>query len=269
MAKILKILILLAIIAGILFTGYLVLTGRTKTITEDKDLSLSESSQTISPESEEISETETLSAISTIPSEYSIQADVKLNGSGTGYHAKLVACTKTSAVSFGIQYDEYGEGEFNDQTTFIIENIESNNPGGQEYIRTGLSERGQFYNLMLTVQKDGTCNFYVNNEQVGSVVNPELAGQKLYLRVEGSGRINGDTVEATFENIKLKGSGNYNAKKNWGTYNFDTNAGIQSDTENFKNQHSISIQGTVKDIGETDDWDSAYEEVSGIIQFVE
>ena len=45
-------------------------------------------------------------------SEYSIEADVSLTGTGTGYHAKLVACTATSAFSFGIQHDEYAAAPY-------------------------------------------------------------------------------------------------------------------------------------------------------------
>lgn len=208
------------------------------------------------------------SDISNVASEYSIEADVELSGSGSGYHAKLVACTATSAVSFGIQFDSAGEGEYNNQTAFLIENVEHNNANGQTYTRTGLSSLNQKHHLMLTVQKDGTCDVYVNGAKAGSVHNSGLANQTVYLRVEGSARLNGDSVNAKFSNIKLKGHGTYYPDKVWGTHNFDTNATIHS-TDNYTGSKSVSVSGTVSGLAAGQDWDSAYDKVSGILQFVE
>ncbi len=205
--------------------------------------------------------------IENTPAEYAIEADVNLNGSGSGCHAKILACTSTSAVSFGPQYDQHAEAPYTDTTAYLIENVDNNNAGGQKYTRTGYAQKGQTSRLMLAVQKDGTCDVYVNGAKVGSVHNSNLAGKQLYLRVEGSARVNGDSVNAQFSNIKLK-HGDYNASKTWNTHNFDTSPTIHS-SDNYRSNKSISISGTVSGLGANQDWDSAYNKVSGIIQFVE
>lgn len=207
--------------------------------------------------------------VANVDSRYTIEADVKLTGSGTGYHAKILACTPTSAVSFGIQYDRHAIAPYTDRTAFLIENVYSNNAGGQEYSRTGYAELNKTFHLMLTVQNDGRCDVYVDGNHVGSVTNPGLADQAVYLRVEGSGRKDGDSVNATFTNISLKGSGYYDASKKWGTYNFDTNPGIHSDMSGYAQNKAVTINGSVVGLSPEQDWDNAYGIVSGITQFVE
>lgn len=210
------------------------------------------------------------SDITNTDSEYSIEADVTLSGSGTGYHAKLVVCTSQSAVSFGIQYDRWGVAPYTDQTTFLVENVANNNAGGQSYVRYGYAKKNTTYHLMLTMKSDGTCTMYVNGTKVGSVKNTDLTSLPVYLRVEGSARLEGDSVTATFSNIKLKGSGSYDAAKTWGTADFTTNASITSDASGYTSDGTgtVVISGSISGIG-TQDWDSAYDKVSGIIQFVE
>lgn len=202
-------------------------------------------------------------------SQYSIEADVTLSGSGTGYHAKVTANTSTSAVSFGIQYDEYGVSPYTGQTVFLIENVSSNDAGCQEYVRPGYAARNKTFHIMLTVQSDGKCDVYVDGANVGTVNNTGLANAPVYLRVEASARLNGDSVDATFSNIKVKGSGSYNESKLWGTHDFTTNAGISSDASKFSSEKKVNIKGTVTGLSAGEDWDNAYDRVSGIIQFVE
>lgn len=219
---------------------------------------------------------ELISKISTIPacietvdSQYSIECDMKLTGSGTGYHAKILACTSQAAVSFGLQYDKCAVAPYTNKTAFIVENVKSNNPGGQEYSRTGYAATNKTYNVMLTVQTNGRVDLYVDGSKVGSVKNPNLANQQLYLRVEASGRKNGDSVNAVFTNIKVKSKGKYDATKNWGTHIFDTNPNIHSNTSAYASQKMITISGKVTGLSASQDWDNAYESVSGITQFVE
>ena len=86
--------------------------------------------------------------------------------------------------------------------------------------------------------------------------------------MEGSARKNGDSVKAVFSNIRLKGNGKYDAAKSWGTHDFTTNKGVKSNASAFAGTGTIAISGKIKGIGSSEDWDSAYEKVSGIIQFV-
>ena len=201
-------------------------------------------------------------------SEYSIEADVSLTGTGTGYHAKLVACTATSAFSFGIQHDEHAAAPYTGKTAFMTENVYSNAAGGQQYQWIRLGEKNKTYHLMLTVKKDGTCNCYIDGKLVKTAKNPNLARTTVYLRVEGSARKNRDSVKAVFSNIRLKANGKYDAAKSWGTHDFTTNKGVRSNASAFAGTGTVTISGKIKGIGSSEDWDSAYEKVSGIIQFV-
>lgn len=213
-------------------------------------------------------EREEASNIANTDSKYTIEADVSLSGTGTGYHAKLVACTSTSAVSFGLQYDEWGVAPYTDKTTFLVENVSHNGQNGQTYSRMGYGLRNKTYHLMLTVQEDGWCSFYVNGVCVGSELNAELANRTIYLRVEGSGRKNGDSVHAEFTNIALKCDGVYEPDKRWGTHNFDSNPGVHSDDSRYASQKTVVIDGSIERLTPEQDWDNAYGIVSGTIQFV-
>ena len=84
-----------------------------------------------------------------------IEADITLTGSGSGYHAKLVLCTPTSAVSYGIQYDKCASAPYTGKAMAMIENVASNAAGGQSYSRPGNRELqpGKTYHMMMTVDK--------------------------------------------------------------------------------------------------------------------
>ncbi|MGN0160261.1 MAG: hypothetical protein ACI4AQ_02605 [Lachnospiraceae bacterium] len=203
------------------------------------------------------------------PSWASIEADVSLSGSGTGFHAKLVMCTPTSAVSYGIQYDSCAAAPYTGKTMALVENIGSNNPGGQSYFRPGNVELqlDQSYHMMLTLNRDGSGSVYLDCNKIGDFYNPNLAYQDIvYLRVEGSGRKNGDSVYATFNNIRLKVNGTYQSGKEWGMHEFQQNPSIGSAAYSTSN---IVISGYVSGIGDNEDWDSRYNDVSGIIQFIQ
>ena len=200
--------------------------------------------------------------------EYTIETDMVLSGSGSGYHAKLVACTATSAVSFGIQYDKHARAPYTGKAWFMIENVAHNGAGGQNYIWVQEAARDKTYHVMLTVKKNGTCSCYINGKLAKTVKNSSLANTTVYLRVEGSARLNGDSVNATFSNIELKADGKYYADKIWGTHDFTTNKGIKADASGYAASKRVTIKGKVKGLASGQDWDSAYEQVSGIIQFV-
>jgi hypothetical protein len=213
-------------------------------------------------------QTEGTYTIENVSADTAIEADITLNGSGTGCHAKLVLCTATSAVSFGLQYDTCAKAPYTGKTMLLIENVSSNDSGGQTYDRPSNQEAalGQTCHLMITLNKDGTGDVYLNKNKIGSYTNKDLANQQIYLRVEGSARLNGDSVDATFTNIKLKSNGVYNPNKVWGTHDFTTCDSIKS---TVTSSNSVEISGTVSGLGSNEDWDSAYDKVSGIIQFVE
>lgn len=208
------------------------------------------------------------SVISNTKSEATIEADVTLTGSGTGYHAKLVICTQTSAVSFGIQYDSCAAAPYTGKAMALVENVANNMPGGQTYTRPGNKslKLGKTYHMMLTVNKNGKGSVYLDYKKIGDFSNAGLANQFLYLRVEGSARLNGDRLNAVFRNIKCKTGGAYLPDKVWTTATFPSCPTIHS---KVKKDGSIVISGSVSGLPAGGDWDSHYEKVSGIRQFIQ
>lgn len=207
--------------------------------------------------------------IKTVPGDYAIQADVNLTGSGSGFHAKLLVCTATAATSFGIQFDKHTIAPYTAKAAFMVENIRSNYAGGQDYSWIGQSALGVTSRMMLAFQKKtGTVTMYINGYKVGSVKNPNLRNQSVVMRVEASARKSGDAVSASFSNIKLKRNGKYKKSYKWDTRIFNTGKGLKANIINFtKKSKNIVISGKLSGISSEQDWDSAYENVSGIVQF--
>lgn len=208
------------------------------------------------------------STIENTKSELAIEADVKLTGKGSGCHAKLVMATPSSAVSFGLQYDQWAEAPYTGKTMALIENISSNNTGGQRYTRPGniALQLNKTYHLMMTVDKKGNGDVYLDYKKIGSFSQPNLASEKCYLRIEACARLNGDSVNATFSNIKCKWNGKFDPSKVLGKSlqwnEFKQNAGLNY---KYNKGKSIQIYGTVQGIN--GDWDSDYNSVSDILQF--
>lgn len=223
------------------------------------------------------------STIANTESNHTIEADVTLTGSGTGYHAKLVMAAPDAAVSFGLQFDTAAVAPYTGKTAFLIENIGSNNVGGQSYHRANyLASLNTTYRLMLTMQKDGSYVGYVNGTEVIRGRNAVLANRSdIYLRVEGAARKTGDSITAHFSDIKLKQHGIYNENRRWpATPQFNIANGIltkidgvqvrntASDTRTINN--NVVFTGTLTGLPQHADWDTAgyYDKVSGLIQFI-
>lgn len=206
--------------------------------------------------------------ITNVASKMAIEADVNLKGSGSGYHAKLVMCTPTSAVSFGLQYDKHAVAPYTGKMVTLIENVSSNNAGGQVYTRPSgkALKKGKTYHLMMTVDKKGKGNVYLDYKKIGSFTQKNLKKGECYLRIEACARLNGDKVDATFSNVKCKWNGQYEARKtlgyDLGWNEFKQNKGLKYAV---KDDGSIRMWGKIKGIN--GDWDSDYEAVSEILQF--
>lgn len=198
--------------------------------------------------------------------QFAIEADVTLSGSGSGYHAKLVMGTPTSAVSFGIQYDAHAVAPYTGRAMLMVENVESNNVGGQTYDRPGNIELqvGKTYHLMMATNGKGKVTVYLNYKAIATYYNAGMNGSAPYLRVEGAARLNGDKVNAKFSNIRLRIYGKYDPSEALRDSNFDTNQTVHSV---FKSPSTVTIKGTISGLAAGADWDSAYDKVSGIMQF--
>ncbi len=198
-----------------------------------------------------------------------ISADVSLTGSGTGYHAKLVIGTANSAVSFGLQFDNYADSPYAGHTAFLVENILSGT--SQQYTRfdyngSKYASLNKTYNLTLVVTKStGKVRVYVNNKKVGSVTNKNLANQQLYVWVEGAARKCNDSVTANFKNIKVIENGALNTSPQ--VSYIQTASGIKTNTTVNACPSSIKISGTLNNLSSSLDWDSAPSSVNGYVRF--
>lgn len=118
----------------------------------------------------------------------------------------------------------------------------------------------------MTIDNKGKGAVYLDYKKIGNFTNSGLANQYLYLRVEGSARLNGDKINATFQNIKCKTNGKYNPDKVWGLHEFKTNPTLKGKR---KKDGTIVISGYISGLPAGGDWDNQYGSVSEIVQFVE
>lgn len=200
---------------------------------------------------------------------YGVEADVKLNRTnGSGSHAKLVIGTPTSAVSFGMQYDVGAADPYGSRNMALIENVASNDPGCQQYVRPSGFEfqRNKFYHLMITADAKGNGEVYVDYRKIGSFRQPNLTKGSIYLWIEASGRLNGDGVDAEFANIKSKDKysginviGNTDDYKN--CRHDQTNVGLKCKYN--KKTNTVRLYGKITNLH--GDWDSAYNGVSYVL----
>ncbi len=225
---------------------------------------------------------------------YAIQSKVTLTGTGSGYHAKLAYVARGAAISYGIQHDEFASAPYTGVDALMVENVFNNNAGGQRYDWLGVTlNPGQTYTLMLTLSKNGSATVYLDGQALKTYQNDGLktvnsSDVKEYLanplpRVEGSGRLNGDTVNAQFSSIKLK-EGSYRDFKKYSPTNanaleaypgkkylyFLSNSVKANPTLNIAtpSKNSANITGSISGLAPGMDWDSAYEDVSGMVQWV-
>lgn len=200
---------------------------------------------------------------------YAIEARMQLSGTGTGYHAKLVFGTPTSAVSFGIQCDSTAYDPYKNVPIYLVENIRSNAPGMQDYKRLGAASANP--KVMLSAYADGNIVLYVDGNEIGRVHNPELANTDptfTYVMCEASGRKLGDTVSATFSDVKIKKGGAYNPNATYYTNQIHSNRGISVNFPATVNGPCNGvISGTVLDIPAESDWDVNFDDVSGKVEF--
>ena len=201
-----------------------------------------------------------------ITDRYAISADIKMDGYGDGFHSKLVFVAKPeSGISFGIQYDKDALPPYTSKYSLIVEDIYSNQPGWQFYFRPSTIElkKGKFYNLMMSLNKKGYFSVYFDHHKIGTYYNERMAGKLVYPRVEGCGKHNGDIVLTEFKNIDLK-IGPYDLIDLYTPYRLDTAPMIKS---RIKSRSRVLIQGHLNGLLPFQDWDSAYEDVSGIVQY--
>lgn len=226
------------------------------------------------------------------PAYASIEADVTLNGTGTGYHAKVDISSANGSngqiAAWGINYEEgvHNLGQaFSNNTCFIVENIRDHaNVGGgigKQYIRYPGAERNVSERIRLSYYSDGTIGYYVNDRLYNRI--PTSLTPPFIFTVEGSCARNGDSISALFHNVRVKAGNNsatygtigrWNATNNYfgltGSVDFGvgtvrTDGQYATDGEptygvNMLVSGTANIPGIASD-GRPYDWDSSFEAV--------
>lgn len=182
-----------------------------------------------------------------------IEANVNLKGTGTGYHAKI-DISGSGTASFGIQYEQNinkssdpkikAAGGKNN-TVFLLENVMSHateaGKVGKNYTYIQNANLNTTYKLRLSWHKDdNTLHCFVNDKEIYSEKTTFKA--PFTFATEGSCAHNGDSIDATFTNVRIKaGDGKQafgNQKTDYGTI------GTWNDKDDF-----FGLEGTVTDPG--------------------
>ena len=198
-----------------------------------------------------------------------IESNMKLTGSGSGYHAKIdIHDRHGAAVSFGIQYDA-------GKTVFLVENIMSHatqaGHQGKNYIYLNSANLGQNYKVAMSWYKDNSLRFYVDGQEIArtsSTLTPPF-----FFQVEGSAKHSGDSVNAEFSNVRVKcgESPYYGIWAEWNDSSFDffgldgkvTKGGTVVDNGQWSTNGwatsgiSATVKGTAN-IGGGADWDTCF-----------
>ena len=208
-----------------------------------------------------------------------ISADVSLNGSGTGYHAKIRFNNFDGAISLGIQYDNEAVAPYTGKAVIIVENVFGYGPGKQEYTRPGdiFVEPGQKVNLMLTLSKKGNIGAYCNGKLIGRYHNDTLVygGKNISSGVEGAARLNGDGVDADFTNIRARYQ-KYTGREYFDVSYFENGEGIKIKADGKKGGSDEGTNGLPKHVrikgklslASNRDWDSLANSVQGVCAFL-
>ena len=211
-----------------------------------------------------------------------IEADMKLTGSGSGYHAKIDIHDKYGvAVSFGIQYEYNLSRQYPNianNTAFLVENVMSHatqaGHQGKNYHFLQSANLGQNYKVAFSWFQDNSLRFYVDGQEIfrtSTTLTPPL-----FFQVEGSAMRNGDTINAQFSNVRVKcgTSPHYGIWAEWNDRDFDffglqaqvTKAGKNVDNGQWSTNGwatsgiSATVTGTAT-IGGGADWDTCFSQV--------
>lgn len=185
-----------------------------------------------------------------------IEANLKLTGSGTGYHGKVVISGGGSLASFGIQYFQnmhwnksVAAQAGKTDTVFLLENIMSHAAeaglNGKHYAYIANSSTGKNYKIRLSwSMSDNMLHCYVNDVEIHSE-KTTISGP-LQFAIEGSCAHNGDTIHAEFTNVRVAcGDGKHNYRRDHLGSDYGT-IGVWND----KHNNYFGLKATVVDPGQ-------------------
>ncbi|MDR1815151.1 MAG: InlB B-repeat-containing protein [Clostridiales Family XIII bacterium] len=133
-----------------------------------------------------------------------VETTLAMTGSGSGYHAKIVIGTASSAISFGFFYDEgsgrpaagsqeiFFESVYNGGANFTVNGYGTVSPGSKHRIRL------EIYN------SSKTAKGYVDGKYVGSAPTNKMGGGG-YIDLLALSKYSGESVNATFADTTVYG----------------------------------------------------------------
>jgi len=177
-------------------------------------------------------------------------------GSGTGYSAYINAHdADNDALSVGIQTDS-GSPESKGQPYYIWELVQN---GQFTYDYLGPAASNTALPITLSWWSSGTAVFYEGSTAVADI-SASLSPQ-LFFNVEGNARLNGDTVNDTFNNAQITVPNGLQSPWNTHSFNF---YGLTATNTNGQtgNGANFTVTGTVSGLPSGGTWDT--NEVAGI-----
>jgi len=135
----------------------------------------------------------------------SIQTDLTVSGSGSGWHAKLVIQDGNTAISFGIQHQDRSKwAPCNGQDCLMFESV-SNSPSYHDYQAPGavvVTPKVPHTIRLDWYQAQGIAEGYCDGVLIGQVTVKPMSGQ-LVMSEEAVPALAGDYIDATFANVKF------------------------------------------------------------------
>ncbi|MDR1796380.1 MAG: hypothetical protein LBR44_02895 [Clostridiales Family XIII bacterium] len=128
-----------------------------------------------------------------------VEADIIVTGTGSGWHGKLVIQDGTTAVSFGIQHDNHSALGFAGKDALMFESV-SNSPSYHHYQAFKEVSSG-WHRIRLEWYRDkAIAKGYCDGIYVGEVATKSMGSGEIAIAWEAIPRVTGDTVDASFKN---------------------------------------------------------------------
>jgi len=144
----------------------------------------------------------------------SVEADLILTGTGSGWHGKLVLYNPVdeTAISFGIQHDKYSALGFSKKDALMFECVFRPEPVFKAFKEV---EPGVKHRIRLEYDKNSEmATGYCDGVKIAEMPSPKM-DQWFVVGLEASSRWTGDTVDARFENIIVYANERQNPAGYW------------------------------------------------------
>ena len=147
----------------------------------------------------------------------SVEADLTLSGSGSGWHGKLVLYNPAdgTAISFGIQHDAHSALGFANKDALMFESIFQPEPKYKAFKEV---EPGVKHHIRIAYDKSRSIAIgYCDGAKIAEMSSPKM-DKWFVVGIEASSRLTGDTVDAHFENIVIYANDNQEPSGYWIDY---------------------------------------------------